>query len=202
MRVIAGKAGGIPLRIPKTNLRPTMDMVRGAIFSSLAGCVPGARVLDLFAGTGSLAIEALSRGASGAVLVDSERRACECAENNLLNTKLYAQVICMDVFSFLARSPRPTPFDLIFADPPYAQAAHATDLASHLLRHPSLPLLLAPQGLLVLEVARKWQAPADSLWGCLRRKKYGATEILLLQPITNNSDAETAAKDPPTQPTH
>lgn len=196
MRVIAGKAGGIPLRIPKTNLRPTMDMVRGAIFSSLAERVPGAQVLDLFSGSGSLAIEALSRGAAGAVLVDADRRACECAKTNLLSTKLDARVVCMDVFTFLNRKPDAPAFDLIFADPPYAQPHLPPDLAAQLLKHPVLPSLLAPDGLLILEVAKNWSPPATPLWSCLRRKKYGATEIFLLQPFSE------ADEEAPPRPDH
>ena len=75
MRVVAGSARGVPLRVPRSDLRPTMDVVKGAIFSSLGELVPGARVLDLFAGTGALGIEALSRGAASVTFVESDRRA-------------------------------------------------------------------------------------------------------------------------------
>ena len=75
MRVIAGSAGGLPLIVPKTDIRPTMDRVKAAIFSSLGDRIIGARVLDLFAGTGALGIEALSRGAASAMFVESERAA-------------------------------------------------------------------------------------------------------------------------------
>ena len=75
MRVIAGTARGMTLRVPKSGVRPTMDLVKGAIFSSLHDLVSGARVLDLFAGSGSLGIEALSRGAAHATFVDDDRTA-------------------------------------------------------------------------------------------------------------------------------
>ena len=76
MRVIAGRAGGIQLDVPKTDIRPTMDRVKAAIFSSLGEMVIGARVLDLFAGTGALGIEALSRGAASVMFVERDRHAC------------------------------------------------------------------------------------------------------------------------------
>ena len=191
MRVIAGKAGGIPLRIPKSGLRPTMDMVRGAIFSSLAESVPGARVLDLFAGSGSLGIEALSRGAESALLVESDRRACEAIRANLLQTRLEAEVVCMDVFSFLARRLEPASFDLAFADPPYLKEVGAQDIAARLLQQPALAKCLVDGGILVLEVARAWPLPDDSLWNCLKRKRYGATETLFLVPRSTSDHLAT-----------
>ena len=78
MRVIAGEARGLPLHSPAPGVRPTMDRVREAIFSSLGEEVPEARVLDLFAGSGAMGIEALSRGAALAIFVDSDPRCVEC----------------------------------------------------------------------------------------------------------------------------
>ena len=82
MRVIAGSAGGVRLSVPRTGVRPTMDRVKAAIFSSLGDTVIGARVLDLFAGSGALGIEALSRGASFALFVDDDARAIESVRRN------------------------------------------------------------------------------------------------------------------------
>lgn len=182
MRVIAGSAGGIPLRIPNTDLRPTMDMVKGAIFSSLAEIVPGARVLDLFAGSGALGIEALSRGARDACFVESDRRACACIGENLRKTRLTGAVHCDSVFDFLKRSPLSNPADLVFADPPYSKIRAAPDYARQLLASPHLPGQLAPGAVLVLEVSAGWSLPENSPWDCSRRKKYGSTEILFLHP--------------------
>ena len=92
MRVIAGTAGGLRLVVPKTGLRPTMDRVKAAIFSSLGERVVGARVLDLFAGTGALGIEALSRGAASVMLVESDRAAVAAIEQNLAQTGLTGRV--------------------------------------------------------------------------------------------------------------
>ena len=89
MRVIAGSAGGIPLVCPKgDHIRPTMDQVRAAIFSSLAESIPEARVLDLFAGTGGMGIEALSRGAAAATFVERDRKTIDCLRRNLEQTHL------------------------------------------------------------------------------------------------------------------
>jgi len=181
MRVIAGSAGGIPLRLPKTELRPTMDMVRGAIFSSLGEATVGARVLDLFAGTGSLAIEALSRGAESATLVEADRKACEVIAENLKQTRLKANILCMDVFRFLEKEGGTAAFDLIFADPPYAKDAGVRDFAVELLRNQGVLGALQENGLLVLEVGQRWVLPECSEWECVRRKRYGSTETLFLR---------------------
>ena len=158
MRVIAGTAGGVPLFVPKTDLRPTMDQVRAAIFSALGERVVGARVLDLFAGTGALGIEALSRGAASVVFVDSDRRAVETIRRNLEKTRLVgpsATVHGAEVFGVLSRGWGVTgPFDLIFADPPYAvKTPGAVDHGDRLLTSPELPGLLGADGWLILEKA-------------------------------------------------
>lgn len=181
MRVIAGSAGGITLKTPKTDLRPTMDLVRGAIFSSLGESVVGAQVLDLFAGTGSLAIEALSRGARAATLVEVDRKACAVIEDNLLRVRLHARVLCWDVFQFLRNPPTSELADFIFADPPYVKQPGDRDFAAELLAHPQLPSFLAPEGLLILEVAQHWKLPETPLWECFRRKRYGSTESLFFR---------------------
>src|SRR5450432_1909532 len=114
MRVIAGSAGGSRLDVPKTDLRPTMDRVKAAIFSSLGERIIGARVLDLFAGTGALGIEALSRGAATAVFVDNDRLVPSAIERNLAKTNLRGQTCRQDAFDFLRRAPNDS-FEVIFA---------------------------------------------------------------------------------------
>src|SRR3989442_15858066 len=101
MRVIAGRAGGVRLTSPKSGLRPTMGRVKAAIFSSLGEMGIGARVLDLFAGTGALGIEALSRRADSAIFVEEDRQSTTAIEKNLAKTKLTGRVRQQDVFSFL-----------------------------------------------------------------------------------------------------
>src|SRR5712672_4043782 len=114
MRVIAGSAGGVRLAVPKRGVRPTMDRVKAAIFSSLGDAIVGARVLDLFAGTGALGIEALSRGASSAVFVEESNAAVAMIERNLARTKLEGRVRKQDVFAFLKSTQMPEPFRIIF----------------------------------------------------------------------------------------
>lgn len=179
MRVIAGSAGGIALKTPKTDLRPTMDLVRGAIFSSLGEGVADARVLDLFAGTGSVAIEALSRGARSATLVEADKRACAVIADNLSRARLQATVLCMDVFRFLQHPAGQA--DIVFADPPYSKQAGDRDFAAELLASSKLPESLAPGGLFILEVAQHWKQPETLFWECFRRKRYGSTETLFLR---------------------
>ena len=101
VRVIAGTAGGLQLKVPRTGVRPTMDRVKAAIFSSLGEKVIGARVLDLFAGAGGLGIEAMSRGAASAVFVESNRNAARIVERNLAIAGLDGRVRMRDAFAYL-----------------------------------------------------------------------------------------------------
>jgi 16S rRNA (guanine966-N2)-methyltransferase len=184
VRVIAGTAGGIPLHTPRTDLRPTMDVVKGAIFSSLGDLVAGARVLDLFAGSGSLGIEALSRGADRVTFVENEQRAVASIEKNLGRTNLAgpaATVWSMDVFRFLDRLATPGSFEIILADPPYAKAAGERDFAPELLCSAALRAALAPGGIFVLEHLPGAKLKLTDAWECIRQKRYGATEVALLR---------------------
>lgn len=178
MRVVSGLAGGIPLIAPKTDLRPTMDRVKGAIFDSLGEAIVGARVLDLFSGTGSLGIEALSRGAVSAVLVEKDSRAVEAIHRNLAKTRLQgATIYTLDIFSFLHRLAAPGAYDLIIADPPYAKSKGERDFGVELLSEPALAQALAPEGWFILEKlpgARLPQAPGLEF---VRERRYGATAV-------------------------
>jgi len=123
MRVVGGEAKGRRLRSTRSaEMRPTTDMARKTIFDILGDGVKDARVLDLFAGAGTLGIEALSRGAREAVFVDSDRDACAIILQNLEATGLRAagHIRRADVMRFLARAAR-MPFDLVFLDPPYGR---------------------------------------------------------------------------------
>ena len=122
MRVISGKAKGIQLNTPEGMLtRPTTDRVKEALFSIIQFELPGARVLDLFGGTGQLGIEALSRGASNAVFVDSRREACQLIRSNLKKTHLedQATVVQSDYMEYLNRCRGF--FQIVLLDPPYAE---------------------------------------------------------------------------------
>jgi len=121
LRVIAGTAGGRKLVAPKGDVRPTTDRLKEALFSSLGPRVHDATVLDLYAGSGALAIEALSRGAGRAVLVDSDRVATAAIRANLATTGFEnaARVERISVERFVTAPIRDAPFDLVFLDPPY-----------------------------------------------------------------------------------
>jgi len=180
MRVIAGSAGGIRLAVPKSGVRPTMDRVKAAIFSSLGEAVIGARVLDLFAGSGALGIEALSRGAASAIFVEDERQSTQAIEKNLAKTNLKARVRQQDVFDFLRQRSNPEKFEIIFADPPYEKFQHGKSYTEKLLNNEDLPQLLESDGIFVLE---KWSGedlPESQFWRVVRQKAYGATEVLFL----------------------
>ena len=188
MRVIAGSAGGIPLHTPRTDLRPTMDVVKGAIFSSLGDLVSGGRVLDLFAGSGALGIEALSRGAAAVTFVESEHRAVAAIEKNLEKTRLTgpaATVQAMDVFRFIDRFAATASFEIILADPPYAKAEGERDFAPELLCAPMLQHALAPGGIFILEHLPGAKLKLGTAWECFRQKRYGATEVAFLRKPAN-----------------
>ena len=122
MRVITGKARGVQLKTPEGQLtRPTADRVKEALFSIINFDIPGANVLDLFAGTGQLGIEALSRGAKSAVFVDMREDSCKIIRENLRRTKLEneARVIRSDYADYLHRCREK--YNIILLDPPYAE---------------------------------------------------------------------------------
>jgi 16S rRNA (guanine966-N2)-methyltransferase len=180
MRVIAGSAGGIQLDVPKHGVRPTMDRVKAAIFSSLADNVPNARVLDLFAGAGGLGIEALSRGAASVLFVEQDRQSIIAIEKNLAKTKLEGRVRQSDVFDFLQNASGTGSFDIIMADPPYEQTREGERFTEKLLASECLARLLQPDGIFVLEKRPSEKLPQSPLWLVLRCKTYGATEVLFL----------------------
>lgn len=129
MRVITGKARGVQLKTPEGMLtRPTADRVKEALFSIINFDLPGAKVLDLFGGTGQLGIEALSRGAESAVFVDSREDACKLIRENLKRTRLEKQgrVIRSDYLDYLSRCREQ--YDIILLDPPYAEVFLETAL--------------------------------------------------------------------------
>ena len=194
LRVIAGSAGGLLLACPRgEQVRPTMDQVRGAVFSSLGERVPGARVLDLFAGTGGLGIEALSRGALAATFVERDRQAVDCIRDNLQKTRLAAgaETVCLDVFTYLGRAAGRR-FDLVFADPPYTTREQPEDFAARLLSDDGLAAVLEPDGLFVLEKSPRHVLPTlPGGWEVVRQKRYGTAEVLFLRRLAAPAAKET-----------
>jgi 16S rRNA (guanine966-N2)-methyltransferase len=185
MRVIAGRAGGVRLTVPKRGVRPTMDRVKAAIFSSLGDAITGARILDLFAGSGALGVEALSRGASFVLFVDEHRQSIEAIEKNLAKTNLKGRVRQEDVFAFIRRSIVRETFQIIFADPPYEKTESGEHYTEKLLTNEGLLRLLDSHGLFVLEKRPGEPLPETKLWHVVREKTYGATEVLFLSAIHN-----------------
>lgn len=182
MRIIAGKAGSLRLSVPPSITRPTTDRVREAVFSALGGRVIDAEVLDLFAGSGSLGIEALSRGAASAVFVDNSAAAETALKKNLATSRLEGgHIVRRDVPGYLSTAPEGR-FDLIFADPPYARDEATTSLLTTLLNLESLAAALRPEGLFVLECFAKAPLPATPLWESRKEKTYGKTRVHYLSP--------------------
>ncbi|MCX7824588.1 MAG: 16S rRNA (guanine(966)-N(2))-methyltransferase RsmD, partial [Verrucomicrobiae bacterium] len=155
MRIITGSAGGIQLVVPRgdRDVRPTPDRVRGAIFNSLGEAVVGARVLDLYAGSGALGIEALSRGAASAMFVEVSRGCVKAIRRNLAAARVEdrATVLEDDVIRALRRMAVEAPFTLVLADPPYAKQPGCPPLAQQLLDNEDLAAMTAPNGWLVIE---------------------------------------------------
>ena len=154
MRIIAGTCRGRPLKAPTwEGLRPSSDRLRETLFNILAPRVVGARVLDLFAGTGAVGIEALSRGAAGAVLVEHDPRAVRLIEENAARCCVADRcVIIRATAEEVAHRTRGARFDIVFLDPPYA----LHDLGA-ILR--SAGPWIEPAGVLVLEHARRREPP-------------------------------------------
>ncbi len=172
VRVIAGAAKGRRLSAPPgLGTRPLTDRVKEALFSSLGDEVAGARILDLFAGSGSLGIEALSRGAASAVFVEKSRTTAGMIRKNLDVTSLEGEVICADVEPFL-RSAHGE-FDLAFVDPPYARSlALLEDVLSKTAE------LLADGGIMVLHRRAGEETPAAPDGTALvDDRRYGDTQL-------------------------
>jgi len=172
MRVIAGRYGGRTLRAPKGDAtRPTSDRVREALFSILAARVVDARVLDLFAGSGALGIEALSRGAAVVTFVDDDARAIRAVKANLTALAAAATTRQSEALRFLrSAADARAHYDLVFLDPPYR---HAERLAAPLST--ALPAVLAPGAVVVAESDRRAPLALDLPLDDERR--YGDTLI-------------------------
>jgi 16S rRNA (guanine966-N2)-methyltransferase len=176
MRVIAGSRKGHKLAAPRgLDTRPTSDRVRENVFN-LVGPVDGARVLDLFAGSGALGIEALSRGAASAVFVERDLDAVRSIERNLDKLRLTgARVIHGDALRAIAQEAiGGAKYDLVFVDPPYGML---TEIQPRLARH--LPSLLAADGVLVVETDSRTE-PELPL-AIRTSRKYGQTSVTLFE---------------------
>jgi 16S rRNA (guanine966-N2)-methyltransferase len=171
VRIIAGSHGGQRIAAPKgKDTRPTSDRVRENAFN-LIGPVDGADVLDLFAGSGALGLEALSRGAATATFVESDREACRTINANLDKLKLRGTVLCQDAVRAIGRERRS--YDLVLCDPPYDYALER--LAPH------LAALIGEDGLLVYETSGRAEPPELPGLEVRTSRKYGAARLTLYE---------------------
>jgi 16S rRNA (guanine966-N2)-methyltransferase len=181
MRIIGGNFKGRKLTgLSGNNIRPTSDRIREAVFNILGPTVLNARVLDLFAGTGALGLEALSRGAKNAIFVDAALPSCTIIQKNIDLCKMTenASLVQHDIIGLPIPHPlKKEPFDLIFIDPPYGQ-----DYAAKTLEKSSFSDLLAPKGIIVVEQSFK-ESLANTINGLdiYRQKKYSKTFISFLE---------------------
>lgn len=176
MRVIAGEAKGRRLKmVPGTGTRPIADRVKESLFNLIQWEVAGSRFLDLFAGTGAVGIEALSRGAAQAVFLEAGRAALAVIRANLAHCGLAdrARVQRMDVFSFLARAPE-APFDLIYIAPPQYQGLWSQTV----LTLDARPAWLAPDGLAIAQIhPKEYQDLELESLELVDQRTYGSTSL-------------------------
>lgn len=185
MRIIAGAAKGLPIRVPQGEVRPTQDRVREALFNILGPTIQGARILDLFCGSGSVGIEALSRGAASARMVDAARPSCAMARQNLERSRLVGgSVVQSDCLEFVKRDSGR--YDYIFADPPYAKAIGDRDMIAELMTCDNLRSMLSSGGYFIAE-AQEGYGVGDAHsrefpgWELVDTRHYGKNVILFYQ---------------------
>ena len=188
MRIIGGTVGGLILRAPKGfDVRPTPDLVRQALFNSLGARVVGARVLELFGGTGALSLESLSRGAASALCIELSHKHARFIEENFQSTKLPPEtfhVRLQDVFSAMPQlAAAGEQFDLILADPPYGEknvGRRSTSFAQRLLDDVSLPRLLAAEGLFVVGHTKRDTLTIPPGWQDRKAMRHGDSMMRFL----------------------
>src|SRR6266404_3963098 len=188
MRFTGGKAARRLLKVPRgLEVRPTPDLVKQAVFNSLGARVEGARVLELFAGTGALSLECLSRGALAAVCVEKSTRHAEVLRHNFQVAGFPPDVLSLrvqDVFVAVAQlATSGEHFNLILADPPYGEkniGRRSTSLAQQVLDDPNLPLLLAPEGLLILGHTKRDTLTLPETWQERKVLKHGDSMMRFL----------------------
>ena len=193
MRIITGLARGAKLKAPKgQNTRPTADRIKESLFNILSSKIYDKEVLDIFSGTGNLALESLSRGAKSAVMVDSSAESISVIKFNAQHTRLIdkAEILKADVFVALKKLYlNNRKFDIVFCDPPYHK-----DLCLKVLETLKLYPILNSQGILVMEHAIEDVLPeSHDNFSLLRRQKYGSTtqiSIYKLNDLSNETSEE------------
>lgn len=192
MRIIGGSAAGLLIKVPKGyDVRPTPDQMRQAIFNSLGARVAGARVLDLFSGSGALGLECLSRGAAEVLSIEKAHRHAEFIRENLADTGLpteHYQVREQDVFTAIGQlAAQQRQFDLIVADPPFGEkniGRRSNSLSQKLLDDADLPLLLVAGGLFVLGHTKRDTLTLPEIWEEAKVLKHGDSVMRFLRKRT------------------
>ena len=190
MRIITGSARGIPLKtLEGEATRPTAEKVKEAVFSALQFDLEGRRFLDLFAGSGQMGLEALSRGAAHATFIDASREAMEITKANAKKTGFFdhSHFLVSDFRSYLRKAKGTSPFHIVFIDPPYAER-----LVGECLKKLWEAELLAPSALVVTESEEEnvfaTVPDAEPYFEAVKVKKYGRTWIHILR--AKNGDTE------------
>ena len=183
MRITGGIYGRLQIKVPKGECRPTQDIVRGALFSIIGERVGGSRFLDLFAGSGAVGLEALSRGADSVCWVESNRKTMGTLKENverICGKDIWgghkARCFGCDVFTFLQKGLENQQFDLIFSDPPYDRDVEKGWL-SRLFKVLGEGNVLAPGGIFVMEQASEENIPENNDWILVKDKVYGGTRL-------------------------
>lgn len=182
MRITGGILCGRTLNVPGHGVRPTQDRVRAALFSSLGNDLTGARVLDIFAGSGALGLEAWSRGAAHVTWVEKDPRIHAVLKKNVQTLCSgeggTTECLCMDAQTYFRRCQTSEPYDLILADPPYDAAQQKNQLEKTLIEM-GKNIILKSFGLIVYEQSASEPAVQRTGWLLLRDKKYGSTRLLI-----------------------
>ena len=189
MRIIGGTCAGLILDAPKgLAVRPTPDLVRQAVFNSLAGRVIGARVLELFGGTGALSLECLSRGSANVTCIELSPKHARYIERNFTSTRLPRDSFHLrvqDVFTALPQLVATgEEFDLIVADPPFGEknvGRRSTSLSQRLLDDEDLPKLFASEGMFVLGHTKRDTLTIPSVWAEVKEMKHGDSRMRFLR---------------------
>lgn len=181
MRITGGDFRGRVLKVPRGDrVRPTQDLVREALFSMLCESVPGCRFLDLFAGTGAVGLEAMSRGASEVVWVEGDRAVARLTAANvagIAGEAAASRVVCSDAFRWIRSAGRGAAFELVFADPPYVDARE--DGLARLAAELAGCDTVAAGGILVTEIPDRAPVAALQGWETVRDRAYGKTRLVL-----------------------
>ncbi|MGN6387252.1 MAG: 16S rRNA (guanine(966)-N(2))-methyltransferase RsmD [Verrucomicrobiota bacterium] len=205
MRIIGGKSGGRILKVPKGfDVRPTPDLVKQAVFNSLGTRVESAEVLELFGGSGALSLEALSRGAARAMIVEKLPRTAKMIRDNFLSLNLnphQLELRIQDAFTALQQlAAQNRQFDLLFADPPYGEknvGKRSQSFAQKLLDDPALPLVLKEAGLFILGHSKRDSLDLGTRFDELKLLKHGDSIMRFLRVKVGNETPSNATVPAP-----